>query len=100
MNLLERYADEIEKLCRQYKVKKLAAFGSIVKGGFRQDSDIDLIVDFELMPYKEYADNYFALKFALEQQLGRPVDLLEGKELSNPFFIQQIASYQKTIYAA
>lgn len=100
MNLLEIYADEIRELCRKHKVKKLSAFGSIIKGGFRQDSDIDLIVDFEPLSYNEYADHYFALKFALEDKLGRSVDLLEGKEITNPFFKNNIASYQKTIYAA
>jgi predicted nucleotidyltransferase len=99
MNLLDLYADDIETLCRKYKVKKLSAFGSLVKGNFKEGSDVDLIVDFEPLPYKEYADNYFALKFALEDRFGRPVDLLEEKEIKNPYFKQSIASHCKTLYA-
>lgn len=99
MNLLELYADEIRELCRQYKVKKLSAFGSIIKGGFHQDSDIDLIVDFEPLSYSEYADNYFALKFALEDFFQRPVDLLEEQEIRNPYFKENINSHQQIVYA-
>lgn len=99
MNLIDLYTDEIKTLCRQHKVKKLSAFGSLVKGNFTEASDIDLIVDFEPLSYREYANNYFALKFALEDKLARSIDLLEEKEITNPYFKKSIASDLKIIYA-
>lgn len=98
MHLLDLYSNEIKALCRQYKVKRLSAFGSIVKGGFNDESDIDLIVDFEPLPLSGYGKNYFALKFALEDYFNRPVDLLEEKEIKNPYFRKDISAYQQLVY--
>jgi hypothetical protein len=99
MTLSDLYADDIKALCRKYKVKKLSAFGSLVKGAFNEESDIDLIVDFEPLSNREYKENYFSLLFALEDKFGRSVDLLEESQLKNPYFKQNIESHQKLIYA-
>ena len=40
----ERFAE----LCRRWRVKRLSLFGSRLKGPARPDSDIDLLVEFEL----------------------------------------------------
>jgi predicted nucleotidyltransferase len=100
MNLLDLYADDIKALCLKYKVKKLSAFGSLVKGNFNEESDIDLIVDFEPLSNREYKENYFNLLFALEDKFCRPVDLLEESQLKNPYFKQNVESHQKLIYAS
>jgi uncharacterized protein len=99
MNLAELYSEEVKALCRQYKVKRLSAFGSLVRGGFRDDSDIDLIVDFEPLSLSEYGRNYFNLKFALEDHFHRTVDLLEEQEIKNPYFKKNIDAYRQIIYA-
>lgn len=39
--------DKIRDLCRRYKVKQLAIFGSAAKGTAKPDSDIDLLVEFQ-----------------------------------------------------
>ncbi|KAA6350858.1 hypothetical protein EZS27_001705 [termite gut metagenome] len=59
MERLYPYIKEIENLCRQYHVKKLYAFGSVLTHTFNKDSDVDLIVAFEDIPVENYADNYF-----------------------------------------
>lgn len=41
---LEQHRPALEALCRQYGVARLYAFGSVVKGGFGPDSDVDLLV--------------------------------------------------------
>jgi uncharacterized protein len=98
MTLIDRYNNEIQSLCTQYKVKKLYAFGSVLHEGFNNASDVDLIVDFENLSIEEYADNYFALKFALESILNRSVDLLEEKEIKNPFFKKAVHEQRQLIY--
>jgi uncharacterized protein len=100
MNLAELYSEEVKALCRQYKVKRLSAFGSLVKGGFRDDSDIDLIVDFEPLSDSEYKRNYFNLQFDLEDKFGRPVDLIESSQIKSPYFKQNVEAYQKLIYGS
>lgn len=90
----------INALCRQYRVRRLFVFGSVLTPAFRPDSDIDLLAEFESMPVEQYADNYFSLKFALEELLNRPVDLLEAQAVRNPYFRQQLEATQQLLYAA
>jgi len=47
MGLVETYKDQIQRLCKNYKVKTLYSFGSVNTNRFTQDSDVDLMVDFE-----------------------------------------------------
>ncbi len=71
-------------------MKELFIFGSALNDSFTLSSDIDLLVDFHKMPPREYTSSYFKLKFSFEEIFGRSVDLLEKKELRNPYFIQDI----------
>jgi predicted nucleotidyltransferase len=98
MTLIDQYTRDIERLCFQHKVRRLYAFGSVLTDRFRHDSDVDLLVDFEPLDFNQYADNYFNLKFALEDTLHRPVDLLEEKALKNPYFKKAIQSQLRLIY--
>jgi predicted nucleotidyltransferase len=79
MPFIDQYTKEIQMLCVQHHVKKLYVFGSVLNDDFTSESDIDFIVDFEPLDVNQYADNYFNLKFALEDTLHQPVDLLEKK---------------------
>jgi predicted nucleotidyltransferase len=47
---------------------------------------------------KEYADNYYDLKFSLERILNRKIDLLEETALKNPYFLQSIQNNKQIIY--
>jgi predicted nucleotidyltransferase len=98
MLLIEQYTTDIHKLCEKYKVKKLYVFGSILTNRFMQESDVDLIVDFQPLDIREYADNYFDLKFALEETLHRSIDLLEEKSIRNPYFREAIENQLQLIY--
>lgn len=98
MGFIETYKEQIQKLCKSHKVKSLYAFGSVNTTKFDKDSDVDLIVDFRIDDPLEYADNYFDLKFALENILGRPIDLLESKALKNPYLKRNIDQSKVLIY--
>lgn len=89
---------EIAELCLNHKVKKLYAFGSVLKDTFNNESDIDLIVEFSDVTLEEYADNYFDFKFSLQDILKRTVDLLEDKAIKNPFLRQAIQSEKQLVY--
>jgi len=58
-------------------------FGSALTSRFNNDSDIDMVVDIDSINPPESANNYFNLKFALQDLLNRPVDLLENKAIRN-----------------
>ena len=88
----------IAALCRQHRVRRLAAFGSVLTPAFGPASDVDLVVTFEPMLVEDYADNYLDLKFSLEETLGRPVDLLEAQALRNPYFQAEVVRTQRVVY--
>ena len=100
MTAISPYLDQIINICRQNKVKELYAFGSVLTPSYNFESDIDLLVDFQKMTPAVYADNYFKLKFALEEILGRHIDLLEIRSLKNPFLSQEINSKKELLYVA
>ncbi|MEJ7693907.1 nucleotidyltransferase domain-containing protein [Daejeonella sp.] len=81
-----------------HKVKTLYAFGSVLTDRFNSKSDIDLIVDFHYVDVLDYADNYFDLKFALQDILKRSIDLLEENAIKNPFFRMAIMNHRQLIY--
>ena len=98
MYLIEKNIEEIRYLCETHKVSELYVFGSVLTERFNSESDIDLLVDFDPIDIFDYADNYFDLKFALENILNRKVDLLESKAIKNPFLKKSIDATKKMIY--
>jgi predicted nucleotidyltransferase len=98
MNYLYKYTTDINKLCKQHHVKSLYAFGSVLTDKFNSNSDVDLIVAFDKMPVEDYADNYFDLKFSLQDIFNRSIDLLEEQAIKNPYFRQHIDHNKQLIY--
>jgi len=98
MNLIVSHATAILNLCKSHKVKSLYAFGSVLTDQFNSDSDIDLIVDFQQLDVLDYGDNYYDLKFSLENIFKRSVDLLEEKAIKNPYFRKAITQKKQLIY--
>ena len=100
MKLIELNLHRIFDLCRQHKVKTLSVFGSILTDKFNDDSDVDLLVDFELVDYDkfDYVRNYFDFREALERLFNRRVDLIEEKGLRNKYFIANVNRTKQMIY--
>ncbi len=90
--------DQIKILCNLYSVRALFAFGSITTDKYQKNSDIDLVVDIDSSDPITYSDNYFSLKFQLEQLLNRKIDLLEQKAINNPFLKKQIDQTKVLVY--
>jgi predicted nucleotidyltransferase len=98
MNLVDLNIDILRELCKKHKVKKLFVIGSVLTNNFKNNSDIDFVVDFEEVDLYNYADNYFDLKDALENLFHRDVDMLEDKAINNPYLRQSIDSTKQLIY--
>lgn len=60
--------------------RRLGVFGSFAHGQERDDSDVDVYVEFD--DAQRTYDNFFALHERLEQLLGRRVDLVTDKSLT------------------
>lgn len=100
MKLIDINLQRIKDLCRLHNVKSLAVFGSILTDRFNDQSDVDLLVDFESMDHEkfDYVDNYFGLRDALESLLNRKVDLIETRGLRNKYFIANVNRTKQIIY--
>jgi predicted nucleotidyltransferase len=98
---IENNLEEIIRLCRRYGVRRLAAFGSILRGDFDpQRSDADFLVEFEAVPVAVRMRNFLGLREALGSLLSRPVDLVEDGAIRNPYILQSVAEQQRVLYAA
>lgn len=74
---------ELMALCRRYDVARLEVFGSAARGGDfdPKRSDADFLVEFTPESRLPPLERFLGLAAALEQVLGRPVDLVERKAL-------------------
>ncbi|MDR0865087.1 MAG: nucleotidyltransferase domain-containing protein [Candidatus Symbiothrix sp.] len=98
MNYFSRYTSQIIDLCHKYGVKKLFAFGSVLTDQFNEQSDVDLIVDFDKKAIKDHFINYFDFKYSLEDVFGREVDLLEDQPIRNSYLRKNIENTKTLIY--
>ena len=100
MKLIELNLQRIFDLCRKHKVKTLAVFGSILTDRFNDDSDVDLLVNFDTADHEEwdYVSNYFNLQDALESIFGRKVDLVVESSLTNKYLIRSINNSKQLLY--
>ncbi len=67
-----------EEVARRFGVKQLSLFGSAARDELRDDSDVDVLVEFD---GPSTFDGYFSLKDYLEALLGRTVDLVTERGL-------------------
>jgi uncharacterized protein len=98
MNIVEKNIIKLVDLCKLHKVRELYLFGSVLTDKFSDNSDIDLLVQFENIDILEYFDNYMEFKENLEILLGRPVDLLENQAIRNPIFRKVVDRSKKLVY--
>jgi predicted nucleotidyltransferase len=71
---------EYQKQIRAFGVKRLGLFGSFVRGQQNEDSDVDVLVEFDLG--KKTFDAFIHLAFFLEDLFGRRVELVTPESLS------------------
>lgn len=71
--LLALLAQHKPVLAERFGVQRLALFGSFARGTAREDSDVDVLVQFD---GPATAKRYFGAQFYLEDLLGREVDLV------------------------
>lgn len=99
MHLIENNIQRLYALCRKYKVRRLYAFGSILTNRFNDDSDVDILVDFNPeVTYHTYADNFFGLHDALRTLFGREVDLVDESAVRNKYFKEELEDTKHLIY--
>ncbi|WP_110589752.1 nucleotidyltransferase family protein [Microbacterium suaedae] len=97
---LELDLDAIARVCERFSVERLRVFGSALTERFDPErSDVDLLVDFRKDVERTFRD-YFALKDALEEVIGYPVDLVQPRNVRNPYIAKTVFSDTYELYAA
>ena len=102
LELLEENKSEIGLLCRHYGVVRLRVFGSALSEDWDEAcSDIDFLADYGperlLLPPLQ---RLVGLPMALEELLGRKVDVVNVAMIRNPFFKESAEMRTKDLYAA
>lgn len=88
----------IHAFCAEHGVKRLALFGSVLGDRFDEESDLDVLVEFE--PGRTPGMLAMAaMEFELEALAGRRVDLRTYGDLSR-YFRDRVAAEARPIYAA
>lgn len=74
--------DKIREFCDRWKISKLALFGSVLRDDFNNNSDIDIIVDFERnLRYGLF--DLVVMEDELKAIFNRDVDLVTRKGIAN-----------------
>ena len=74
-DILSRLGRSKRELERQFKVRRMALFGSYARGDQRPESDVDILVDVDPSIGLEFV----SLAERLEQLLGTHVDLISQR---------------------
>ena len=91
-------AEALTELCRRYHVLELSLFGSVLRDDFREDSDIDFLVEYDPDAHVGLFE-HFDLQRALEDLLGRSVDLVPKNGLHH-LLRESVLATSAVIYAA
>ena len=88
---------ELAALCRRHGIRRLAVFGSALHGHLRQDSDVDILVQF--IPGRSVGLRFITIQDELSALFGRPVDLNTAGFLS-PHFRDRVLREAQPLYEA
>ena len=89
---------QLADFCRRRHVRKLSLFVSVLRADFGPDSDVDVLIEFELsaaVGYFELAD----MEAELSGLLGRKADIRTPAELS-PYFRDKVLAAAETQYVS
>ncbi len=75
---------DLKKFCIRNHIKKLSFFGSILSDRFTDESDVDILVEFEEGETPGLL-HFAGMEIELSEMLGRKVDLRTPEELSKYF---------------
>jgi predicted nucleotidyltransferase len=89
----------VSAFCRKWRVAEMSLFGSAVREDFQVDSDVDVLVRFEVgAPWNLL--EFTTMRDELAAIFEREVDLIEEAAVTNPFRRTAILRDKRVIYAA
>ena len=76
MLTIEEITKTVKKIAPKYRIRKVTLFGSRATKNFRENSDVDLIVEFETISVSLFI--LASLMNELEEKFGVSVDIIHG----------------------
>lgn len=86
--------------CERFGVQELSLFGSRTRDDATEESDFDFVVIFDRAKPGKLSDRFFGLLFYLEDELAKPIDLLEENTIRNPYLREAVEQEKRVIYEA
>ena len=94
------FREEIARLCTAHQVRRLDLFDSAHgKTLSPPTGDVDFLVEFLPLAPADYARQYFVLREALSDLLGREVDLVVERAIRNPYFLANLQHSREPLFA-
>ena len=90
----EENLEKIAQILKNQGARKIAVFGSYIRGEEKPESDIDIIVEFS---ERKSLLELVRIERELSEVLGIKVDLLTEKSI-NPYLIDRIRKEMEVIY--
>jgi predicted nucleotidyltransferase len=88
--------EKLAEFCKKYHIRKLSLFGSVISENFRQDSDVDVLVEFEIGQVVGLL-RLAGMELELSEILGRKVDIRTPADLSR-YFREEVVSSAEVQY--
>jgi len=92
------YRDHIAEFCRRHHITKLSLFGSVLREDFNDDSDLDVLIEFDPAHIPGLI-RLTSMERELTVLVGRKVDLRTPHDLSR-YFRDQVLADARIQYAS
>ncbi len=89
--------ERVAEFCRKHHICRLSFFGSVISEHFKEDSDVDVLVEFEQGQVVGLL-RLAGMEIELSEILGRKVDLRTPADLSR-YFKDDVLSAAEVQYA-
>jgi predicted nucleotidyltransferase len=94
---IEMPRERVAEFCRRHHIRRLSFFGSVISDHFTQDSDVDVLVEFEQGQVVGLL-RLAGMEIELSEILGRKVDLRTPADLCR-YFKDDVLSAAEVQYA-
>jgi len=89
--------ERLGEFCRRNWIRRLSLFGSVLRDDFGPESDVDVLVEFEVGHVPGFA--FVSMADELATILGRPVDFVTTLGL-NKYIREQVLAEAEALYVA
>jgi len=94
--LKQKIKEAVEKDPLKDNIQRVSLFGSYVHGDFKEDSDVDVLIEFTPTAKVGFF-KYFDIRENIEKHLQKKVDLLTPEALSK-YFKDEVLKEAEIIY--